>query len=527
MVGDMQTKLPVGVEVAGYRIESFVARGGMAEVYRARDLQLDRQVALKLLAPELAESESFRARFLRESRLAASIDHPHIIPIFAAGMADDLLYLAMRYVQGADLKALLAREGPLALDRAHLLLSQVGQALDAAHARDLVHRDVKPANVLVGAPGRDGVEHVYLSDFGLTKRSTSMSGLTAAGFVAGTIDYIAPEQISAKPVDPRADVYALGCVLYEALTGQVPYPRDHDAAVLYAHMFDPPPAVTALRPDLPEQVDAVLATAMAKHADDRYGSGRELFADLAQLQVAFAPVRSAERALSGPPLSDHAAHPAGPPSEPHTVSPAPPAVVSTPAPPLDDDGAWVVAGTPLRRPVRRARYALTAVTMLVVLTLGGFLAVQRWALPEPEPRVLVSRTEFDGTPVERTWRLGGRNGDRLEAELVVLSSRSGRDRTVEVLPAGMVPDPGRLHHAGLTLATTPNGDPVLRADLTSGQRATFRYMLEVPAGPVTDARLQELAKQAEEAAADAGGRVVRISRRPSGGQQAAVSAGGR
>jgi YVTN family beta-propeller protein len=260
----------IGTELAGYRIETLVGRGGMSVVYLAEDSRLKRKVALKLLAPELGESERFRERFVRESQLAASLDHPNIIPIFEAGEADGLLYIAMRYVKGTDLKALIEREGALPPDRTLRLLTQVGSALDTAHSHGLIHRDVKPANILIAEGDSRGQEHVYLSDFGLTKRSTSDSGLTGTGQFVGTFDYAAPEQFEGKPLDARTDVYSLGCVLFECLTGERPFQRANEAALVYAHLMAPTPTVTEKQPDLPQGIDEVVAKAMAKAPENRY-----------------------------------------------------------------------------------------------------------------------------------------------------------------------------------------------------------------------------------------------------------------
>jgi serine/threonine protein kinase len=279
-VDPMQPVLAVGTEIAGYRVEAFISRGGMAVVYRAQDRRLGRRVALKLLAPELSQDERFRQRFLRESRLAASLDHPNIIPIYEAGEANGLCYIVMRYVEGSDLKELLDREGPLDLGRTSSILRHVGAALDTAHARGLVHRDVKPGNILIASgTGREDPDHVYLTDFGLTKRSSSLSGQTTSGRFIGTTDYVAPEQIGGKPVDARTDVYSLGCVLYQCLTGDPPFERDDEAAMLWAHLVEYPPPVSARRPGLPAGLDAVVAKAMAKAPEDRYGSCHDLAAD--------------------------------------------------------------------------------------------------------------------------------------------------------------------------------------------------------------------------------------------------------
>ncbi|MFB6846783.1 serine/threonine-protein kinase [Streptomyces sp. NPDC056373] len=263
----------VGQQIAGYRIEQEIGRGGMAVVYRARDLRLERTVALKLLAPELARNDTFRRRFTHESRAAAAIDHPHIVPVFEAGETDGVLYIAMRYVPGSDLRHVLDREGPMPPATALRVAAQVASALDAAHDHGLVHRDVKPGNILVArGTDSDHPEHVYLTDFGLTKKSLSLTGFTTVGQFVGTLDYVAPEQISGKPVDARCDVYGFACVVFETLAGHPPFLRDDDMALLWAHQYDEPPPLTEDRPDLDPRVDPVLAQALAKSPDDRYPS---------------------------------------------------------------------------------------------------------------------------------------------------------------------------------------------------------------------------------------------------------------
>jgi WD40 repeat protein len=265
----------VGTELAGYRIESLLGVGGMSVVYLAEDLRLKRKVALKLLAASLAGDESFRDRFLRESELAASIDHPNIVPIYEAGRADDLLFIAMRYVEGRDLKERL-QSGRLDPADAIGVVAQVASALDAAHARDLVHRDVKPSNVLLDTGARpDGSDHVYLADFGLTKRGSDEAGIGDDGHLMGTIDYVAPEQIAGEEVDGRTDVYSLGCVLYECLVGQPPFRRDSDLAVVFAHLETESPAPSTQRPELSAAIDGVIARALAKEPDQRYPNCRE------------------------------------------------------------------------------------------------------------------------------------------------------------------------------------------------------------------------------------------------------------
>jgi YVTN family beta-propeller protein len=241
----------------------------MGAVYRAEPLGLRRKVALKILAPELARDRRFRERFLRESQLAASLDHPHVIPIYDAGEAEDLLYIAMRYVDGKDLRTLIDQGGALETERAVRLVAQVADALDVAHVQGLVHRDVKPGNILL-AQRADTPQHAYLCDFGLSKMVSSISGLTATGQFLGTVDYVAPEQIKGEALDGRADLYSLACVLYECLAGVPPYRRDTEVATLWAHMQEPPPPVTAGRPGLPPRLDDVLARALAKDPDERF-----------------------------------------------------------------------------------------------------------------------------------------------------------------------------------------------------------------------------------------------------------------
>ena len=275
------TGFAAGSRIAGYRLEEQIGRGGMAVVFRAQDERLNRQVALKVLAPALAADEDFRHRFIRESRSAAAVDDPHIIPVFEAGEADEVLFIAMRYVPGGDVRALLRRLGPLPTARAAGIISAVASALDAAHAAGLVHRDVKPANMLVDVrPGRP--DHVYLSDFGLTKVAVSSASMTGAGVILGTLDYCAPEQIRGQQVDARTDEYALACAVFTLMSGTPPFHRDDDTAVLYAQLSDPPPPLTLRRPDLPPAVDDVLQRALAKAPSDRYASCGE-FADALRL----------------------------------------------------------------------------------------------------------------------------------------------------------------------------------------------------------------------------------------------------
>src|SRR5215218_8288173 len=255
---------------ADHRIEGIAGRGGMGVVYRATELGLERIVALKVITPVLAEEEGFRRRFVAESKAAASIEHPNVIPVYHAGERDGVLYIVMRYIDGPDLRALVRAEGRLDPERAAHVVAQVGGALDAAHRHGLVHRDVKPANVLLGDE-----DHAYLTDFGLTKRSatTAGGGLSRAGGWVGTLGYVAPEQIRGERIDARTDVYALGCVLVHAITGGPPYVRDSEEATLWAHLHAPAPGVAE---GIPDAFVGVVERALAKDPADRYPSAGDL-----------------------------------------------------------------------------------------------------------------------------------------------------------------------------------------------------------------------------------------------------------
>jgi Protein kinase domain len=270
-----------GSQVAGYRLEEQIGRGGMAVVFRAYDSRLDRYVALKIMAPGLALDDAFRQRFIRESRAAAAVDDAHIIPVFEAGEESGVLFIAMRFVRGGDVRSLLDRTGPLSPRRATEIISQVASALDSAHARGLVHRDVKPANMLLDeSTDSDRPDHVYLSDFGLTKESLAAPGLTSTGQFLGTLDYVAPEQIEGRPVDGRTDLYALACAAFELLTGAPPFRRDQGMAVMYAQVSEPPPRLSSRRQGLPASVDDIMNRALAKSPADRYASCQEFAAAL-------------------------------------------------------------------------------------------------------------------------------------------------------------------------------------------------------------------------------------------------------
>ena len=332
----------IGDEFAGYRLVSLLGHGGMSIVYRAEHIGLERTVALKLLSPQLSDDEDFRERFQRESKVAASLEHPNIIPIYEAGGENGVFYIAMRYVDGADLKTRLKQSGQLEAHQIVSFVAQVAAALEAAHARGLIHRDVKPANILI-APGAgvEGSDHVYLSDFGVAK-NTAAAGLTKTGLFVGTAEYASPEQIEGKELDGRADIYSLGCVAYEALTGAPTYEKESEVAMMYAHLLEPPPKLSERRPDLGTAADEVIAKAVAKSRDDRYARPSEFALALRQAVGANAPV-GPETILAGSVLAAPAA-PAAPAEKPAEPEPRPTEPEPTPQP-----AAEAAAGASNRR----------------------------------------------------------------------------------------------------------------------------------------------------------------------------------
>jgi tRNA A-37 threonylcarbamoyl transferase component Bud32 len=411
------------IQIAGYRIEARVGRGGMGEVYRAVQLDLGRRVALKILAPQLAADDRFRRRFLRESRIAASIDHPSIIPIYQTGEQGDLLYIAMRYVDGPDLATLLRREGRLEPARVLAIMTQVASALDAAHERGLVHRDVKPANILLttGRAGPDG--HCYLCDFGLIKQVDSeqvASALTATDQFVGTIPYVAPEQIEGTVIDGRTDVYSLGCVLFHCLTGSVPFEGTSDVEVVFAHLGKPPPALSARAPDLPPAMDAIIARAMAKSRDDRWPTCSSLVAaltthlPLAPVQPSRppeAPTRSmphlpaAAAAAGGAPVQDPTAgetqilDPAGDATR-RSAAADPGPGPGLPAPPVGGSvhrGRPGGGGTAVHKGGRRRGRVWLTVLAAVVLPLAAYVVAVQLLGDDGEPGVAAAPTTVPAT----------------------------------------------------------------------------------------------------------------------------------
>ncbi len=394
----------VGEELAGYRLLAVLGRGGMSVVYQAENARLNNIVAVKVLAPELATDDVFRARFLQESRIAASLSHPNVIPIYDMGPWDDLLYIAMRYVAGADLRTVLKTHGRISPEQALSLIGQAGRALDAAHRSGLVHRDVKPANLLVEQGVDDDPDYVYLADFGITKRELSRTGLTATGQFMGTIAYIAPEQIQGKHVGHRADIYSLGCVLYESLTGTVPFPKPIDAAVIWAHMEEEAAPPSQVCPELPRRLDGVIARALAKNPDDRYSTCRELIVaaraalepsptngvsptkisrrpDTVLSGIEPPPPTIARRPMDPPvrPTDDAARRPASEPASSPDLSPAA-SHAAPPPPPASGVGASAPAGPDGRADTgQRSRWRLPvfgAVVLLILVGIGVWLGTR-------------------------------------------------------------------------------------------------------------------------------------------------------
>ncbi len=386
----------IGTVLAGYRVDSLLGRGGMSVVYLAEHMRLGRKVALKVLATPLAHDDSFRERFVRESQRAAELDHPNVIPIYDAGEieggdSDGLLYIAMRYVAGHDLRSLLKQEGRLSVGRTLFVLEQVAGALDAAHERSLIHRDVKPSNILIDDPS----EHVYLTDFGVAKQTTAPD-LTRTGVFIGTVDYAAPEQIEGLTLGPRTDVYALGCVLFECLAGRLPYDREAEVAVMHAHLTHPPPKLSELRPDLPRELDRVIAKSLAKSPDERFASASDLVdaAHSAVLHRRTTSVQAFESRLDDQPAAPPAEPPlvaatpdqppaaAPPPPSPAPPPPAPPPVAPEPvaaqaavaAPAVEAAAPPPSAPSPARSGLRLPRWAGTAALVAVAAVASATVA---------------------------------------------------------------------------------------------------------------------------------------------------------
>src|SRR5437588_1554358 len=385
----MSGSLGPGSTFAGCRLEAVAGRGGMGVVYRGTQLVLGRPVAVKAIAPELAEDPSYRERFKRESQLAASIDHPHVIPVYEAGEWDGMLYLIMRWVEGTDLRAMLSSSGGLPPARAVRLLRPVASALGAAHQRGLVHRDIKPGNVLIAPCDDEREEDVYLTDFGIARRSASQSGMTSTGMLVGTVDYMAPERISGGKGDAASDIYSFGCMLFEALSGQLPFDRPTNVAKVFAHVNDPVPSVRTIAQEVPERLDQIVRQAMAKRPEERFSSAGALTRALGE---ALDELDARERIKAEPTVLDEpgAREPptAGPTvlsgaaSEPTVHHPAVPDVatvpesaptVPEPAPTAPTPAPGSMAVTSLVR--RRKRRALGAASVVALVAIAVAVAL--------------------------------------------------------------------------------------------------------------------------------------------------------
>ena len=438
----LPTWLAPGSRVAGYLLEKLVGVGGMAAVFRARDVRLGRVVALKLLAGD----EAVRERFVREARAVAAVDHPHIIPVYEAGEESGMQYIAMRFVGGDDLQVVIRREGGLRPRRAAAFISPVASALDAAHDAGLVHRDVKPANMLVDVgPGRP--EHVYLSDFGLARGILSVDKLTRAGQFLGTPDYAAPEQISGASVDGRVDQYALACVAYELLTGSVPFRREEPLAALYAHLYAPPPRLTAVRHDLPETIDHVLARALAKAPEDRFDSCGD-FADALRDALGVAPY-----------------DPGRPPSMATNsrVIPSKPTVVQTPVPPQGGASTQSMSG-----PVTGTWTAVVSADRAYYESLRAVNDQEADSISFPA-HLPERRFPLAGTEV----RIGRRSVSRgIEPEIDLAGPPT--DTGVSRLHAKLIAGPGQ-HNWSVVDLRSGNGIQVNGKDVPSGETVPLRH----------------------------------------------------
>ncbi len=474
-------ELSPGTVFAGHRIESVAGRGGMGVVYRATQLGLDRTVALKVIAPGLLEDQTVRQRFVRESKIAASIDHPNVIPIYYSGEEKGIAYIAMRYVAGDDIRSLVRREHRLAPERAARIIAQTANALDAAHAAGLVHRDIKPANVLLGPE-----DHAYLTDFGLTKHVLSVAGQTKPGHWVGTLDYVAPEQIRGDRVDARADVYALGCLLFYTLTGTVPFDREGDEAKLWAHLSEPPPKPSEYA-DVPEALDEVVARALAKDPDERYPSA----GDLGRAAVAAARgTQPAERERL-------VAKGAAAPIESETVSAARPAPVEV----TQADDAETVRQE--RSRIQRSRRPALLIGALLAAAAAGVIAAVALGVgddnkappaapsitPQPKPPVAtvaqikaVGETEVGERP--NVVRLAGPNvfvGSFRSSRLAIVSAASGKVRSAR--PNVGIGVNGAAEGFGALWLAVSRARRVVRLDPRSG-RVSKRWTMPQPPGSI-------------------------------------------
>ncbi len=493
--------LEIGASIGGYRIDGVIGRGGMGVVYAATHQRLKRKAALKILSPELADDESFRERFIRESQLAASLDHPSVIPIYDADEEDGVLYLAMRYVDGLDLERLLEQRGRLSLDEALGVIEPVASALDAAHAHGLVHRDVKPANILI----ENETGRMYLTDFGLAKLASS-TGFTRTGSFLGTVHYCAPEQIEGRTVTSRADIYALGCVLFHCLAGQPPFARESEVAVIHAHLTEPPPAVTTLRPDLPRFVDGVVVTAMAKFPEVRYSRAHELVAALRAGEptptTVEVPARPAPPSRPAPVLS------------PTTLEAAPPSP-PPPAPPKRKK-PWLLVGA-----VLAAVVAAAAAVAAIAVTRSGGEAVAKPpassppAAPRPKSLTSLVAARLDSRLIPLQQRLT----DRVDLLTGTAASFEAMERSARALRSAVLQTEG---WAGASLEPRTQADAAVKKLLSAALAAQAAYASYLEALPADPSRFTKslatgairLADRAEEAYARLDGAAASLPAMP-------------
>ncbi len=506
--------LAAGLQIPGYRLEQQIGRGGMAAVFRAHDERLDRQVALKVLAPALAQDDAFRLRFIAESRAAAAVEDPHIIPVYEAGEAGGVLFIAMRLVRGGDLRTLVAQHGPLAPARAAWILSAVASALDAAHTAGLVHRDVKPANMLLDVrPGRP--DHVYLSDFGVSKASVA-SGLTGSGQFIGTVDYAAPEQIHGQPVDGRTDQYSLGCSAFELLCGHPPFFGKQWLAAMYSHLSEPPPIATSLRDELPAAVDSVFARVLAKSPADRYETCEE-FASALRAALRVQPYASDEHASPGqlraadaegdatldPSAMERFAFrirvPVGAAGAAGGVGASALGLASTDP---QATAQLTLLGSrkgqpPAGGPAGQRSGKLLLTVLAAVIVLGGATAAALLVMARKPAPVQAASYRFatlsnhHGLSVTQLWTLAAPDGSSLDVTLTVSNSTSKpvTAELVEPVPAAVARDLSTLSFSGAAKYETTGGLVVWDIPLAARGHAVVRYQVPEAASGVSQARL--------------------------------------
>jgi serine/threonine-protein kinase len=497
------------LRISGYRLEERIGQGGMAAVFRAHDERLDRQVALKILARALAQDDPFRQRFIAESRAAAAVDDPHIIPVYEAGEADGVLFIAMRLVRGGDLRTMVAEHGPLAPARAAWILSAVASALDAAHAAGLVHRDVKPANMLLDVrPGRP--DHVYLSDFGVSKASVSTSGLTGSGQFIGTVDYAAPEQIHGQPVDGRTDQYALGCSAFELLCGHPPFFGKQWLAAMYSHLSAPPPGATSVRDELPAAVDDVFARVLAKAPADRFESC-QAFTNALRVALGLQPYAHDPQAVASdtggwdsestldPAAMDRAAFRLRVPGEAAGSSVPLAAWAGTDPRPTSQLTVGRGGMPPTMAPAAaagRGRRVLLIALVAVLLIAGAAIGVllSRGHVPGPTRYRFAPESYPGGLAISQRWTLSGTDGSSLDVAMTVsnITSKTVFAELQEPIPAAVAPNP---HAVTFTSKIKPlvAGPPVVwdMRLLPHGSAVVSYRVAELPTGG-SQSRLMQL-----------------------------------